>query len=179
MILKKPRLSERLHLVYEHLIPRQDVWDFCCDHGYLGGAAYKSEQFKDIYFVDQVPALIKNIKQKFENYLFQEKNKSKAFFIHESGQNIKIDIYGSVVICGVGANVIYQILSDLIKYNFLKAQRLILGPHRDTEKLVKMIQNNSYFFNYKLTARKEMTENGRLRIFFIFDFDTSKNQEAT
>lgn len=179
MTLTKSRLSERLNLVYEHLIPDQDVWDFCCDHGYLGGTAYKSEQFKNIYFVDQVPALIENIKTKFNKYLFNPENKSRAFFLIENAQNIKMDIFGSVSITGVGARVIYQIVSDLLKNNCLKASRLILGPHRDTEKLVEMIQNDTHFKNYKLTGRQEMTENGRLRVFFIFDFDTSKNPAAT
>jgi tRNA (adenine22-N1)-methyltransferase len=166
---QKTRLSERLHLVYEHLISHQDVWDVCCDHGYLGGAAYNSENFKNIYFVDQVPALIENIKTKFDKFIFNELNKSQVFFIIESGQNIQTNVFGSVSITGVGAQVIYQILYGLLERKILKAQRLILGPHRDTEKLMGLIQANPLFADYQLTARKEMTENGRLRVFFIYD----------
>ncbi len=179
MALHKTRLSDRLHFVFEHLIPNQDVWDFCCDHGYLGGTAYKSKQFKNIYFVDQVPHLIEKIKIKFNDYLFEEENTSKAFFITESGENILENVEGTISITGVGGQTIQNILSSLSKNNRLKAQRLILGPHKDAREMLEFILNHPDLKKYCLQSKNEILENGRTRSLFIYDFDTSKNLEAT
>lgn len=164
------RISDRLKLVFENLILGGDVWDFCCDHGYLGGAAYKSQQFADIYFVDQIPSIIEKVQTRFNTYVFREDNNSKAHFIIQPGQQIQTPVNGTVCITGVGAFVIHDILNGLAQNQFLKAQRLILGPHRDVEKLLIMIESNKILVKaYRLTSKKEIIENGRSRIFFIFD----------
>lgn len=162
-------LSTRLQLIFDNLIAGHDVWDFCCDHGYLGGAAYKSQQFKNIYFVDSVTTIIEKLKSRFYKYLFDEKNESLPYFVLQSGQKVNEPVYGTACITGVGAHVIYEILNGLAENNFLKAQRLILGPHRDAEKLLLMLQNNKYFDCYKLSMQKNILENNRNRQFFIFD----------
>ena len=77
------RLSKRLTAVYENLIPNEDVWDICCDHGYLGAAAYKSTRFSNIYFVDRVPATIEKLKIQFEKVCLQYRIKIKSsFYLH-------------------------------------------------------------------------------------------------
>ena len=166
---KKIRLSERLHLVFEHLILNQDVWDFCCDHGYLAAAAYKSEAFKDIYFVDQVPNLIHKIENKFQQFLLDHHHRSKVFFIAKPAESLQQEIFGTVSITGVGGTTIYEILNQLLMNKKLKASRLILGPHRDNDKLLKLIESNLLFSKYLLSAKKEMTENKKIRTFFIYD----------
>ena len=133
------RLSARLQLVFDNLIAGHDVWDFCCDHGYLGGAAYKSQQFKNIYFVDPVSTIIEKLKFLFYKYLFDAKNSSSPHFLLQHGQKVNQPVYGTVCITGVGAFVIYQILCEIAENEFLMAQRLILGPHRDSEKLLLLL----------------------------------------
>lgn len=163
------KISERLKLVYENLVVGEDVWDFCCDHGYLGGAAYKSRQFGDIYFVDQISSIIQKVKTRFETYVYQKDHPSTAHFILQSGQNVDRKITGTACITGVGALVINDILSGLANNQNLQAKRLILGPHRDVEKLLLMIQNNKNLVGYQLSSKKEVLENSRNRIFYIFD----------
>ena len=163
------RLSPRLQLVFDHLIPDADVWDFCCDHGYLGGAAYKSRKFKNIYFVDPVTSIMERLELQFQKYLFQEDNPGTAFFMVQAGENLEHPVEGTACIVGVGAHTIYDILSGLAASGYLQAQRLILGPHKDSEKLLAMLKNNKLFENYELTLQKEVAENNRTRLFFIFD----------
>lgn len=163
------RLSDRLQLVYVNLIPEQDVWDFCCDHGYLGGAAYKSQQFKNIYFVDPISSIMQKLEENFNKFLFDANSKSKAYFKTQSGETLTEAVRGTVCILGVGAFIIYDILSGLASKQHLQAQRLILGPHRDGDKLLTMLKNNQLFECYELTSKKEVIENGRTREFFIFD----------
>ncbi len=163
------RISPRLQVVYDNLLEGHDVWDVCCDHGFLGGAAYESRRFANIYFVDQVASIINRVKVTFETYVFKTDNPSKAFFFAESGEQIKTIVTGNLCIAGVGAHVINDILCGLAKNEKLAAQRIILGPHRDEEKLEKMLAVNELLSQYKMSAKKEMQENGRNRIFFILD----------
>lgn len=163
------KLSPRLQLVFEHLLQKSDVWDICCDHGYLGGAAYKSQLFKNVYFVDPIESIMTNLQTRFNKYVFSLENLSTAYFKTELGQNIQQDVNGTVCLIGVGGMVIYEILNGLLNNNYLQAQRLILGPHRDTEKLLDLLKNNKLFDKYQLTSKKEIIENTRVRIFYIFD----------
>lgn len=162
-------LSIRLQLVFDHLVPDQDVWDFCCDHGYLGGAAYKSRSFKDIYFVDPVPSIMDNLKNRFQTFVLTADNKSQAHFLVQKGETVSQIVQGNVCIVGVGGLMICDILKSLAEKNLLQAKRLILGPHRDSEKLIEMVEKNDLFKKYKLVKKKDVMENGRKRDFFIFD----------
>ncbi len=161
--------SERLKIVFNHLNPRQNVWDFCCDHGYLGAEAYKSQNFGDIYFVDQVDTIIEHLKNRFHKYSYSETNVSKATFICQSGESIDYEVTGTVCITGVGGTTIFQILSGLSVKGRLQADRLILGPHRDNEKLLKLLSEHDDLKNYVLLKKITITENDRQRELFIFD----------
>jgi tRNA (adenine22-N1)-methyltransferase len=171
------RLSDRLQLVYSNLIPQQDVWDFCCDHGFLGGAAYKSGDFRNIYFVDPVTSIMQKLELNFKKFLFKEDSHSKAYFKTQTGETVNEAVRGTACILGVGAFVIYDILIGLATNKHLQAQRLILGPHKDSNKLLNMIKNNSLLNHYVLTSQKEVVENGRTREFFIFDLRNSNEHE--
>ncbi len=161
--------SERLKIVFNHLNPRQNVWDFCCDHGYLGAAAYKSQNFGDIYFVDQVDTIIDHLKNRFHQYAYSENNPSKATFICQSGESIDRDVTGTVCITGVGGTTIFQILSGISANGRLHPDRLILGPHRDNEKLLKLLSEHDDLKKFVLLKKIAITENDRLRELFIFD----------
>lgn len=162
-------LSDRLQLVFDQLLPDKDVWDFCCDHGYLGGTAYKSERFKDIYFVDPVPSIMESLKNRFQTFVYKSENKSKAHFLTQKGETITEPIYGTVSIIGVGGTTICEILKGLVNNNVLQADRIILGPHKDSKKMLEFISNESSFSLYKMHDQKSVVENGRQRDFFIFD----------
>ncbi len=165
------RLSERLQTVFDHLNPKQDVWDFCCDHGYLGGAAYKSQKFANIYFVDQVESIIQKLKTRFDQFVFNKNNQSQVHFLCQSAESLNQEITGTISITGVGGLTIYTILSQLAAKKNLKANRLILGPHRDNEKLLLLISENENLKNYSLQKTTTVLEDGRNRDIFIFDLN--------
>ena len=92
------RLSARLNTVYENLIPHLDVWDFCCDHGYLGTAAYLSKNFKSVYYVDPVNSIMQELENKFFKYVYTNENPTTVKFIAKQGQQIEDPILGTVCI---------------------------------------------------------------------------------
>ena len=149
-------------------IPEMPFWDFCCDHGYIGIAALKTEKFSAVYFVDQIPHIIQRLKllfeqspQKTENYQFD--------FFDCGGENINIKVYGNVIIAGVGGRTIVTILKALKNKNNLHANRLILSPHLDINFLKDYISNELHLINYTLVDTAEINENGRVRPVFILD----------
>lgn len=165
----RPRLSARLFTIYHHLLEDQDVWDFCCDHGYLGTAAYQSQKFKNIYFVDPVASIMESLKERFFKFIFDSNRLSAAHFLQQTGQSLQILVEGTACIAGVGGHVIFDILLSLANNHVLKANRLILGPHRDADKLLSWLSQNTIFTNYRLSLQKEITEDGRTHTFFIYD----------
>lgn len=162
------RISKRLQIVFDNLIQGLDVWDMCCDHGYLAGAAYESQKFPNVFFVDQVPEIIQKTEFIFKKHVYRYQTTTQAYFIAENAENLNRKVSGNVCISGVGAIAIYKILSALAKENHLYAQKLILGPHRDAEKLIEMIANNESLAQYKLVLRDEITEKGKIHYFLIF-----------
>lgn len=161
------KLSDRHRIVFENLIPNKDVWDFCCDHGYLGTAAYKSQNFPNIYFVDQVASIIEKLQSLFQKYIYFENSNTKAHFICQSGQNLQTPATGTVCITGVGGLTIFTILEGLSKNNILNADRLILGPHRDDQKLAELIQE--HLKSFQLQCEIEVVEKNRTRKIFVYD----------
>ncbi len=161
------RLSERLNIAFRCLLPHKDVWDICCDHGYLATAAYKSNLFKNIYFVDQVSEIMKNLETRFNQYAFNFDIKSKAFFLQTDASKITTEINGTVCILGVGGLTIIHILKSLLTDERLKAERLILSPHRDEEKVVQFIKE--FAQTYKLNSIESVLENKKIRKLYIFD----------
>ncbi len=163
------KLSERLTTVYENLLPEKDVWDICCDHGYLGKTAYKNANFTHIYFVDRVPEIMERLKIQFHKSVFKADSAVKATFICAAGQDLNLNVTGTVCITGVGGSTVFKILDGLAKNNFLNADRLILGPHRDEMNLLELIKNSSQINQYHLKAEIKIVENNFKRGLFILD----------
>lgn len=163
------KLSERLTSVYENLIPGKDVWDICCDHGYLGIAAYKNANFTHIYFVDRVPEIMDRLKIQFQKSIFKPDSAVKATFICTAGQDIGTNVTGTVCITGVGGSAVFKILDGLAKNNYLNADRLILGPHRDEMNLLELIKNSARLNQYHLKSEIKIVENDYKRSLFILD----------
>jgi len=161
-------LSSRLQAIYDHLVPGQPVWDFCCDHGLLGIKAYQSGNHPQIYFVDQVP----HIMQRLEN-LFSRKalagSSCQPHFFCQAGEAIDMDIHGTVVVAGVGSATIQMMLQSWLKCGNLKAFRLIFCPHKDAENFQKEVQSlQSFDSQYQLQEVLQILERGRARKVLIF-----------
>ena len=163
------KLSDRLTTVFQNLLPQKDVWDVCCDHGYLGIAAYQSEKFNNIYFVDRVSTIIEQLHLQFNKHAFRSQSKTLAHFICENAEKIKALVSGTFCVTGVGGLIIFKILEGLSSNGFLNADRLILGPHRDELKLIELIKHSSRLKQYHLQSQVDVMENDRVRSIFILD----------
>lgn len=163
------KLSNRLQFIYDKLLPQMPVWDFCCDHGYLGVEALKSRKFPKVSFVDQVPHIVENIDSVVQKK-FAELYPS-AEFITANAEDLRSDVTGNVVIAGVGAHTIFKILRALWEQEHLQATRLLLCPQRDEDKFLQLLAGLGPDFaaHFLLSEQTCVTEGARRKTIFIFD----------
>lgn len=163
------KLSPRMQFIFDHLQPGQPVWDFCCDHGYLGFSAYRSGLFPAIYFVDQVEPIVEKLRARFQQIHSRPEIISTVKFLTCPGEDVMEEVTGTLVIAGVGAHTIFDILQGLHAKNFLKASRLVLVPQKDEEKLLEYLQEKAYFGYSQSLPTGLITERGRVRKCYIYD----------
>jgi tRNA (adenine22-N1)-methyltransferase len=164
------KLSDRLQLIYDQCIPGEPLWDFCCDHGYLGIHALKSGAFPEVHFVDQAAHLVNRLEQLWLAKRDEASVNSQAFFHPYAGENVNQEITGNVVIAGVGAHTIVQILTESMSADRLNARRLLLCPQRD-EDMLKDIFGASVALRsaYNYVTEMQIVERSRIRKLLIFD----------
>jgi Predicted SAM-dependent methyltransferase len=159
-----------MQAIYDELIPGKAVWDFCCDHGYLGIHALKSGQFPQIHFVDQASHLVHRLENLWREKRHESPEHVNAYFHPYSGEKVLNEIHGTAVIAGVGAHTILQIVEEVMAKNLLKADRLILCAQRDEELLVVTFASNTSLCSaYNCTKELSVLERGRIRKLLIFD----------
>lgn len=163
------KLSPRLQLIYDQLIPGNPVWDFCCDHGYMGLNAYMSGHFPSVHFVDQVRHIIEQLEKRFQEDHFQEEHSTQAFFLPLAGEEILTPVEGNVVIAGVGAFTVEKILRAISARGLLRAKRLILCPQGGAEKLFLKLREIPEF-DYEFSNEDcKIDERGRVRKILILN----------
>jgi tRNA (adenine22-N1)-methyltransferase len=159
----KSSLSPRLQHIFDRLVPGVDVWDLCCDHGYLGQKALHSGRFARIHFVDQAGHLIEALRHRLIAV-------SGVSFHGLPAQELSEALTGNVVAAGVGAELICKILGAQSTRGTLQARRLLLGPHKDAEKLQEWLCQDLVFSrDYRFLAKSGVEERGRLREIFIYE----------
>lgn len=162
------KLSSRLQVIYDSLVPGQPVWDFCCDHGQLGIKAYQSGNHPQIYFVDQVPHIMQRLENLFAKKAL-ENSVCQPFFFCQAGEDIQVDLRGAVVIAGVGSTTIQTMLQAWLKRGNLQASRLIFCPHKGAETLHKDLQSLHKFDSaYRIEEVYDIHERNRARKVLIF-----------
>ena len=159
-----------MQAIYDQLLPGQPVWDFCCDHGYLGIHALKSGQFPQVHFIDQASHLVHRLENLWREKRHEPPEHVSAFFHAYSGESVSTEIHGTAVIAGVGAHTILQIVEQVSAKNLLRAQRLVLCAQRDEGLLMETFASNtSLCAAYNCTKELSVLERGRNRKLLIFD----------
>lgn len=162
------KLSERLQVIFNSLLPNQPVWDFCCDHGYLGLVSYHSRRFPAVYFLDQVAEIIDALKIKFHDSYFHHQNPTQVYWVNARGEDLKELVSGNLVIAGVGAKSIMEIIGALSDRQLLDCTRVIIAPQNHPIPLETAL-NDRLMGRYRLTERHVVFEKSRQRFILIYD----------
>lgn len=136
------KLSKRLdsikQLCEKYLSGKYCFVDMCCDHGHLGLSL--AEQYKDLefHFVDPVESIIENLKRNHEG-------KKNLFFLCKEGQRYQ-NISEKIVIsiCGVGGDLIMDIMKGLHQNGISEKTVFILSPHNRPVELRQFLMKNNF-----------------------------------
>lgn len=133
------KLSKRLNTIDSMITtPYDQIWDCCCDHGFLGINLLNRRAAEQIHFVDIVPELT----DKLEQTLSAHSTKSKArlsndssWFVHcQDVVNLPLPPTNSrlnkvlIIIAGVGGELIVEFINQIIKDHPLHRLEFILCP---------------------------------------------------
>ena len=112
-------LSKRLSAIASMVTTEYDeIWDCCCDHGFLGIELLKQNKAPKIHFVDIVPELMQSLRNVLER--FSTDKQRTAWQVH--CQDVaRIELSPNkrhlVIIAGVGGDLLVQFLSQIVLRN--------------------------------------------------------------
>lgn len=108
----KTKLGPKLQALYKIVSQSYEViWDTCCDHGNLGLAFIESNKAKKVNFVDQVPVIMEKLRKRLD--LIPGFEKSRYELHTKAAQELKTGPQDLLCICGVGGEVVIEILKSL------------------------------------------------------------------
>ncbi len=93
---------------------------------------------------------------------------SEAHFIACSGENLSQKAEGNLVVSGVGAFTIFDIIQSLYSRQLMMAERLILVPQRDEKKLVRFLNELPKFNDIFVLEQFEVMERARCKQVLIY-----------
>lgn len=110
------QLGVRLHTLYKLILDRQlptrrynQIWDCCCDHGYLGRALLNAQCCEQVIFVDQVPDIMEKLANRLKTV------PSGYRLITGDAADLKLGFSQShlVILAGVGGEQIVDMVESI------------------------------------------------------------------
>lgn len=115
---KLPYLGARLRSLYQWIETAQktrqydDIWDCCCDHGYLGIKILARELCDRVHFVDQASHLIDELRPRLASY---PANRYQTQAVDASELRFDADRRHLIIIAGVGGEHSVDILREILR----------------------------------------------------------------
>lgn len=150
------KLSPRLHSLFAMVDKSYDeIWDLCCDHGYLGMALMEDDACDTLHFVDRVPTIIEDLSNTLETIPLLTKTKAtfnamdaKVVELNQGKKNL-------VIIAGLGGKATIEMICTVVSKNG-KTDFLIQPKHHLFEVRTGLID-----LGYRIKSEELVTENGR------------------
>lgn len=114
---KLPYLGARLRSLYQWIEAAQqtgaydEIWDCCCDHGYLGIKILARELCQRVHFVDQIPHLITNLQGRLAPY---PSERYRTLAADASQLRFSDQQRHLIIIAGVGGENSVEILRQIL-----------------------------------------------------------------
>jgi tRNA (adenine22-N1)-methyltransferase len=121
--------------------PYQEIWDLCCDHGFLGMALLDKQAANKLHFVDQLPVITEPLSKVLKQY------PSQCYQVHTCpAEQISINAAKKtlVIIAGVGGETVIDILEALASHNTLSNVELLLSPANSTYELRTYLREKQF-----------------------------------
>lgn len=144
--------------IHKRLLPGLPVWDIACDHGLLGLAALADDSRPEVVFVDRVPHIIEALRPKVKD--------PRGRLICLDAQMLQEPLAGTVVIAGVGGELMQEMIEAWRQNKVLHARRLVVCPHKDEKDLAHYL---SELKDWRSVESVRVEENGRERPVMVYD----------
>lgn len=149
-------LSKRLLAIADYIDEKDKVVDVGCDHGYLDIYLALHKKNKLIIASDISTNVIKGTKENLKNYGVEDKIK---VYCTNGLENIK-ENYDTIVLSGLGAHTILEVLK-----NNIKANKIIIQSNNNWE----FIRTIMYKLGYFLQSEKLVYEHKKLYSIMLFN----------
>jgi tRNA (adenine22-N1)-methyltransferase len=134
-------MSDRIRRLASFVRPHSVLYDLCCDHGYIGWAAWDQKPLAGLVFVDQSPNALRAVHEALQERALAADPRIQV--INDAAENIKLDTRPSdLVIAGVGIRTIVTIIRALFPEG-LGPHRLIICPEKNSLELRSFLQTQS------------------------------------
>lgn len=131
-------LSKRLNKVLDYIDISDRIVDVGCDHGYLAKAALL-KGVELVQVVDNKKMPLERAIQNLKDFPEQE----KIIYTLASGLNQVDNRINVACICGMGGDLISQILNDSI-FQAMRFEKLILQPNTKCDHVRKYLNSHSF-----------------------------------
>lgn len=121
--------TSRISAIAQLIPERETVWDVCCDHGLIGIKALTERKATQVKFVDVAEHLVANVREKFNGKSLGQ-YRDIVEFISADARSLAFQFSGTVVIAGVGARLIREILENYALSESKAVQHFLLCPHK-------------------------------------------------
>lgn len=152
------RLAAISHFVNQHY---HDIWDCCCDHGFLGAELVKRKAANYVHFVDSVPQICQRLEQNLSRHLpYTSAGSTSQWQVHcvdVAKLELKHNGTQLVIIAGVGGELCIDLLKGILSKNPKRDFELILCPVHYQYELRQFLQDH----NFGLIDEQLVEENQR------------------
>lgn len=158
------RLDEITEIVIKanKTIPFDQIWDCCCDHGYLGMALLRSfaedTRQPHINFVDQVEHITFQLKSALTRHSVNTFSPNYTVLTQDVAElSLKSDQRHCLIIAGITANGLIGLLNKLLSNNRQQSIDFVLCPTRGIYDLREFLKGK----NMQLIHEAYIVENNR------------------
>lgn len=152
-------LSKRLTAIAQ-MVPNEydEIWDCCCDHGFLGMQLLKDNRADQIHFVDIVPELMQSLQQTLARFSTEEQRGHWQVHCQDVATiSLTPQKRHLVIIAGVGGDLMCQFISQIQAHNHLAHIDFIVCPVHHSYKVRSHLQS----LDFGLVAEHLISENRR------------------
>lgn len=132
-------MSDRIQRLASYVRPHSVLYDLCCDHGYIGLAAWDQKPLAGLILVDQSAHALRAVQQELSRRGLTGDGRVQAIAL--AAENLLIDTRPSdFIMAGVGTKTIVTIMQNLFPKG-LGPHRLILSPEKNSNDLRRYLRD--------------------------------------
>ncbi|WDE06717.1 tRNA (adenine(22)-N(1))-methyltransferase TrmK [Thalassomonas viridans] len=175
------KTGKRLSLIDQMITSHYpDIWDCCCDHGFLGMSLIKRQAADTVHFVDINPPIIAQLEHQLRQHFPQDESRRQTNWRVYCADVARLPLFPAentpggnvplIIIAGVGGDLLTELVEKIIRANPKQALEFILCPvhhnYKVRQTLIKLelglidevlVKENRRFYEILHVATRALT----------------------